>query len=221
MYRYQGSETVDMEDLSPALLHALWDIHAAVPRNTRDFVNLHAGVVSRGGGALVLPATMEVGKSTMAVALMAKGFDYLSDEVGAIDPITTRVYPFPKRISLEAETLAFFPGLMDRLEDRQGLTGRLAARFVRPEDLDARFGGPAPVRWIVFPEADRKGTPRLEPIPRAQAVERMAEHCFNLYRYAERGVVLLSRVAQGAEAFSLTGGNPQERAELLAERLLP
>ena len=219
MYRYQGSEIREWEALSPALLHALWDIHAIVPKATRDFLDLHAGSLSRDGHGLLIPASQDVGKSTLTVALMTAGFDYLSDEVGAIDPVTTRVHPFPKRVQLDPETLDFFPGLADRLDDRRGLTGRLLARFITPADVGARFGQPSKPRWIVFLEPDRSGAPRLESVARSAAVERMAENSSNLYRYGERGVILLSRVAQEAEAFSLSGGNPKERAELLSERL--
>jgi hypothetical protein len=177
--------------------------------------------VSRDGHGLLLPAGQDVGKSTLTVALLTLGFDYLSDEVGAIDPVTRRAYPFPKRVHLEPASLDFFPGLADRLGDRRGLNGRLLARFVAPLDVGARVGGPARPRWIVFLDPDRSGPPRLEPLTRAAAVERMAENSSNLYRYGDRGVVLLSRVAQEAGAFSLSGGNPIERAELLAERLVP
>jgi hypothetical protein len=220
VYRYEGSEPRDWEILSAALLHALWDIHQLVPKAARDFLNLHAGGLVRDGGALVLPARPDIGKSTLTVALMRQGFDYLSDEVGAIDPITGRAYPFPKRVSLDHDSVRFFPEVEGRLADREGLTGRLAARFVRPEDAGSRIGRAAPVRWLVFPTADREGPPRLEPMARAEAVERMAENCFNLHRYGERGVILLARVAKDADAFRLLGGTPTERAALLAERLI-
>ena len=219
-YRYQGSDIRDWEELPPALLHALWDVHGIVPRATRDFLDLHAGSLSRDGHGLLLPASQDVGKSTLSVALMSAGFDYLSDEVGAIDPVTGKVYPFPKKVQLEPETMRFFPDLAERLDDRRGLTGRLLARFIAPHDVGARMGSPVRPRWIVFLDPDRSGPPRLEPVPRAAAVERMAENSSNLYRYGERGVILLSRVAQDAAAFTLSGGNPIERAELLAERLV-
>lgn len=220
-YRYQGSEVVEWEELAPALLHAVWDIHAIVPRATRDFLDLHAGSLSRSGHGLLLPASQDVGKSTLTVALMEAGFDYLSDEVAAIDPVTGRVYPFPKWVQLDPETLNFFPGLEERLDDRRGLTGRLLARFVRPQDLGAKPAEPARPRWIVFLDAVRGGPPRLEPLARSAAVERMAENSSNLYRYGDRGVILLSRVAREAQAFNLSGGTPKERAALLAERLVP
>jgi hypothetical protein len=48
----------------------------------------------------------------------------------------------------------------------------------------------------------------------------MAESSFNLYRYGERGVVLLSRIAAGAPAFELRGGTPADRADLISDRLV-
>jgi hypothetical protein len=205
--------------LGAVLSWALWDLHAVVPRQARDFLMLHAGAVARGGQAVLLPAPPEGGKSCLVLALLQAGFDYLSDEVGALDPVTERAYPFEKRITLGPQSLRFFPGLEERLDDRRGLSGELRDRYVRPEDVGAGVAGASPVRWVVFLSADRNGPPRLEPVPRAEAVTRMAASAFNLYRYGERGVVLLSRVAREARAFELRGGTPAERAALLAERV--
>jgi hypothetical protein len=55
-------------------------------------------------------------------------------------------------------------------------------------------------------------------LSKAEAVKRMAELSFNLYRFKERGVVLLSRIADRAQAYQLDGGSVRERAVLLAER---
>lgn len=207
------------ESLSAALAYALWDIHATVPRQARDFLILHAGAAARNGHAVLLPAEAEVGKSSLVLALLAAGFDYLSDELGAIDPVTARAYPFEKRLNVDPDTLGFFPGLEERLEDRRGLSGELRQRYVRPEDAGAGVGPPSPIRWLVFPTADWVGAPRLEALGPAEAVSRMAAMSFNLFRYGDRGVVLLSRVARDAQAFELRGGTPRERADLLAERM--
>jgi hypothetical protein len=210
-YRHAGVERL--------LGHAVWDLHATVPKGSRDFVFLHAGAVVRDDRALVLPAAMDAGKSSLVVALLELGFRYLSDELGAIDPVTGRAYPFPKRISLDEEALDRLDGLRERLVDRAETAITLPQRFVRPEDVGAGVAEAAAPRWIVLLGMERTGPPRLEPVPRADAVRRMATNCFNLYRYQERGVVLLTRVAQEVDAFELQGGTPRERAALLAERL--
>jgi hypothetical protein len=205
--------------LANVLARALWAIHDLVPRTVQEFVVLHAGAASRDGQAVLVPARMERGKSSLILALLLNGFDYLSDELGALDPVTARALPFPKHITLEQDSLRFFPGLANRLADRNGLSAQLSQRYVRPEDVGANTGAAVPVRWLVFPTLDWNGAPRLSLIPRAEAVEQMAANCFNLYRHRDRGVLLLGRLAREAEAFRLDGGSPRERAALLAETL--
>lgn len=204
--------------LTELLRFALWELHASVPRRARDFLFLHAGSVVLGSRAMLLPAEMDAGKSSLTVALLQRGARYLSDELASVDPVTAHAYPFPKRIWLDESGLRLFPDLAERLQDRTGLSAGLSQRYLRPEDLGSRTGDPAPVRWLVFPTADWDGPPRLTPIRRAAAVQRMAERSLNLYRYGERGLVLLGRVATASDAYRLTGGTPAQRADLLLER---
>jgi hypothetical protein len=222
-YRYTGNQRADLLTAAGALRFAIRDLSGMASLWSRDFLSIHAGAVAMNGAGLVLPAEMEAGKSTTTAALLEQGFDYLSDEAAPLDPITGNVYPFPKRIWLHQDALRFFPGLIDRLGDREGLNGDLVERFrerhIRPEDLGATISGPTPVRWLVFLARDREGPPRLEPLPKAEAIARLAHNCFNLFRYQDRGVVLLSRVVEGAETLTLTGGTPKDRAQLLKEQL--
>jgi len=208
-----------VSSLTSLLSFAIWDIHAMVHQTAQDFLFLHAGAVARNGAGVLLLAPMDAGKSTLTTALLLEGFAYLSDELGAIDPVTTRAYPFEKRISLDPEALAYFPDLEERLNGLGPLSASLHQRYIRPEDLEATVALPSPVRSVVFLEPDRSGAPRLSQITRADAVRRMVPHCFNLDRHRERGIVLLSRLASGATAHLLEGGTPRERAGALADRL--
>ena len=201
------------------LHHAVWDVHRIVPTWSRDFLFIHAGSVAHGGRALLLPGAPGGGKTTLVTALLRRGFDYLSDELGAIDPVSGDAYPFPKRLSLEPDALTFFPGLAERLGDIAASGIALGKRYVRPEDLDARTGAAAPVRLIVFLGPQRPGRPESVPLTRAETVARLAASALNLYRYRERGVVLLSRVASRATAYELSGGDPNALADAVAELL--
>ena len=102
------------------LEYALWDVNATVPRAVRDFLFVHAGSVALNGQGLLVVAPMDAGKSTLVTALLSAGCSYLSDELGSIDPVTTRAYPYEKLISLDQAALAFFPGLEERLEGPGG-----------------------------------------------------------------------------------------------------
>jgi hypothetical protein len=205
--------------LPGVLEFALWRVNAGVQERVRDYLLLHAGAVKRDEAVVLLPAKMESGKSATVIALLEAGFSYLSDEFGAIDPISGLAYPVPKAIHVGEETLHLFPGLRERLRDRSGLNGRLNRRFIRPGDVGTDVGGTGVVRSIVFLSNDFGGPPRLLPVSSAQAVQEMAATSFNLFRYADRGVVLLSRIAKDAPAFRLEGGAPRERAALIEDRL--
>jgi hypothetical protein len=221
-YSYYRGDELRLKSSSVARLveFAAWDIHACVPEKTRDYLLLHSGAVSRRhGDAALIAGPADVGKSSMVAALLGRGFDYLSDELGAIDPVTERAFPFAKLISLAPDAIDAMP----EIERRRGgpgnpPDGRDAG--LAPADLGASVAPASDVRWLVFPSFDRGGPPRLMELPRAEAVRRMAELSFNLYRYEERGVVLLSRIADRARAFALEGGTITERADLLAEQLI-
>jgi hypothetical protein len=205
--------------LPSVLEYALWRVNAGIQQRVRDFLLLHAGAVKRDQTVVLLPAKMDSGKSSTVLGLLEAGFSYLSDEFAALDPISGAAYPVPKTIHVDAGTLDLFPGLEDRLRDRDGMNAKLNQRFVRPVDVDASAGGAGPVGSIVFLGQEFDGPPRLVPVPAAKAVEEMAATSFNLFRYEDRGVVLLARIAKEAPAFRLEGGSPRERAAVLAERL--
>jgi hypothetical protein len=150
--------------------------------------------------------------------LLGRGFDYLSDELGVIDPATSLAQPFPKLISLAPDALETISGLREALEG-PGRADARTALLVDPTDLNAAVGAPGPVRAFVFPSFDRGGTPRLIRLSRSESVRRMAELSFNLYRFKEQGVVVLSRMAGQATAFALDGGSIGQRADLLSDRL--
>jgi hypothetical protein len=218
IFRFSTHERFRCRMLAEAIHRAVWELHRAVHDQVRDFLLLHAGAVARDGHALLLPAETASGKSSLTLGLLEKGASYLSDDLAALDPVTNRAYPFPKRIKLIPDALASFPGLEERLGDRD-LPFSQFERFVRPEDVGATVAEPAGVRWIVFPTSGFEGPPELVPVTKAESVKEMAANCLNLYRFGDAGVVLLSRIANGAEAFRLTGGSLRERVDLLADRL--
>jgi hypothetical protein len=132
--------------------------------------------------------------------------------------VTSHAYPFPKRITLHKDSPLLSE--LDLSDRRHELTLGMQDRYLAPEDVGSKVGRAAPARWLVFLSEDRQGPPRLRPMAKAEAVERMARNAFNLDVYGDRGVILLSRVAAEADAFVVEGGSASERADLIAERLL-
>jgi len=194
-----------------------WDVWRLFHQVVRDHLLLHAGAVAHDGRAVLLPGRPETGKSSLTTALLLQGFEYLSDEFGAVDPVTARLSPVERPISLSPHVLPRFPGLEDRLVDRVEPPVILGQRFVRPADIGAVVAPPTEVGAVVFLTNAFDGPTRLNRIPKSEAIHRMVEGTLNASYYRERAVLLLSRVVEHAQAYALEGGTPAERADAIAQ----
>lgn len=159
------------EDVVPLLVNAVFT--KACDRLAHRLL-IHAAVLARGGRALVLPAPAGAGKSTLAAALAARGWVYLSDELAVVDAATLRVEPFPLPIGLKDGALAplarYWPEAAalprHRRQDGRGV------RYLAPRRWHAGEG--LPVAALVFPAYRSGGTGRLEPMTPLEALAGLA-----------------------------------------------
>jgi hypothetical protein len=86
-------------------------LNAAAISSRPDALRLHAAVVARGPHALLLVGGSGAGKSTLTLAAVQAGWDYLSDEVAALDREALTVEAYPKPLTLKAGTQALLPEL--------------------------------------------------------------------------------------------------------------
>jgi hypothetical protein len=123
-------------DASIALDFLLWEINAAATRRQSDLLILHAAAVSTAdGGALVMPAPANSGKSTLATALVAKGFDYLTDESCAIDVAPGEIVAYPKPIALDPGSQAMLQHLRPERPDGRSQKWHVDPNDVRPDSV--------------------------------------------------------------------------------------
>jgi hypothetical protein len=200
-----------------ALLYLLWQLNRAVVTASDRYLLVHAAAATYGGSAILLPASMNAGKTTLVAGLVQRGFGYLTDEAAAIDPQTLMVDPFPKPLSIEL-------GSWEALE------------ALRPA-LDQRFMRFAEDQWYVVPDAIRPGavavpseprlivTPRfepaakttIEPMSRAEGVLMLAENSFNFASHKGAGLETLAAVVRKCTCYRLTSGSLEEAcAEIMS-----
>ena len=86
-------------DVALALLDA--QIRLYIAAYARDCMFVHAGVVVRDGGALVLPGESFSGKSTLVGALVQAGATYYSDEYAVLDE-DGLVHPYLRPLSIRS-----------------------------------------------------------------------------------------------------------------------
>lgn len=70
---------------------------------------LHGAALARDGRVLIVSAPSGFGKTTLAIHLLSRGFDLLTDDLVGIDRATGLVLPFPKTLGLRAGTRRTLP----------------------------------------------------------------------------------------------------------------
>lgn len=114
-----------------AVMCVLSHLHWKLAETSRANIFVHAGVVGRGGAALVLPGRSHSGKTRLVAELLRRGAVYLSDEYAVFDGAGT-VHPFPRNLHVR----------IGPLEGR---------RICSPKDLSAATAtAPLPVGLLLF-----------------------------------------------------------------------
>lgn len=88
-------------DLDVALSFLESNIRSRVALWAPERIFVHAGVVARNGGALLIPGESFAGKTTLVAALVKAGAAYFSDEFAVLDHAGL-VHPYAKPLSVRA-----------------------------------------------------------------------------------------------------------------------
>ena len=136
---------------------------------------------------------------------MASG--YLSDDVGPIDPVTRRLFPYPKALSVKGDHPDLFPE--PTRDDRRGLLGN--QRYVLPEEIrPACVAGPCDIRYVVVHRYREGAVTTSTPITAAAGLTELCRNALNLPTYGNRGLALLAEVAETASHCRVESGSLEE-----------
>jgi hypothetical protein len=198
----------------------LWHVNRRAVESGDGFVLVHAGAVVWDGRAALFPAPMESGKTTLVAGLVRAGAGYLSDEAAAIDPLTLKVHPFPKSLTVGVgswEVLADLTPVVDPDVTRRYLLTEwhVDVRTIRSDALVP----PTPPAFVIAPRYERDAATVLLPMTRAEAVMEMGQNSFNLQRHGGQGVEALAAVARRSTCHRLVVGDLAVACGLLRDVL--
>jgi len=138
---------------------------------------IHGSGLARPDGALILAGRSGCGKTTMAAALMAAGWDYMSDDTILLAPGTLEAVPVPYSLSIKQ-------GSWSLLRSRFPALGRNVVH-VRADDKLVRFLRPTQktctegraIRWVGFPHRSASGSSSIRSLDCTEGIYRLLEHC--------------------------------------------
>ena len=175
---------------------------------------VHAGVVTSGGAALVMPGLSRAGKSTLVLALIEQGAQLLSDELLAFDPASALACAFPRAIKIRDACAGYFPSLSPHF------SGSGEGRFLSFDGLPGDvISSPAPVASIVVPTWTGSGREDLEPISAGRALLDLAASSLNFGTHRVRSLDCLAAMVDEARAWRLGWSDPHAAASKILTAL--
>ena len=185
---------------------------------------LHGAAVGRAGHAVLILGGARVGKTLLALSIVARGARLLADGLLPLDPGDLLLAPFPEALRLRREELASLgtDPAHPALVPFRTSSGSIEWRADPVGLLASRAGGAAAgaVTAVVFLQEPSSDEPRLDPLPPGQALQWVRRHLHRPAPDAERTQKVLARLCQAIPAFALTAGPPDWTARLCDEALL-
>jgi hypothetical protein len=172
----QADHCEDAEAVAPMVKGAL--SMAAV--NHQDFaLYLHAAMLQRCGGALLLPAPPQSGKTCLSAALAKAGFAYCTDEITLLERGTLMARGVPVALTVKNSAWPLLQPLYPELASlpRHQRVDAKVIKYLLPPRNALALDIVCRVRWIVFPRYARGGQTELAPLPRVEALRLLMEEC--------------------------------------------
>ncbi|HVM02784.1 MAG TPA: hypothetical protein VM263_08955 [Acidimicrobiales bacterium] len=183
---------------------------------TPELVFLHASAVEHDGAAVIFPASMESGKTTLAAGLTRAGLRYVTDELVAVDPRSLTVRPYPKPFSLDPGSWPLFaearPAAPDGLIDVQWQVPPSAFG----DDAVAPDCTPA---VIVFPRYQPGVETAVRAVGPAEALMSLAANALNLRESGAMGAAALAALADRCPAYRLDVGQLDAACRIVLDLL--
>jgi HprK-related kinase A len=199
-----------------------WGTNYAIATRLFCYLLLHAGVVERGGRAIVMPAMPGSGKSTLTAALTLRGFRLLSDEFGVVRLGDSRLLRMLRPLALKNESIE----VIERFEPTAVIgprfpkthKGTVAHLAPLPAHVDARHEVANPA-LVVFPRFDPSAGVELEPVQKTRAFARLAVNSFNYHALGPDGFDALGQLVDESSCWQLRYGDLDGAIESLGELL--
>jgi HprK-related kinase A len=185
-----------------------WGLNHAIAQHAHQYLMLHAAVVEKGGGAIIMPGQPGSGKSTLCAALLGEGWRLLSDEFALLSPEDGLLTPLPRPVSIKNAAIDLIRQRMPdavigpiTTDTAKGTVAHLKA----PLDSFRRADERASPAWLVFPEYDSAAAETvLEPLSKGRSLMAAAESSFNYDVLGVTGFDTVADLVDRCDCYTLT-----------------
>jgi hypothetical protein len=188
-----------------------------------ELLFFHAAAVAIGREGVLIAGEKAAGKSTLSMALAARGHDFFGDETAAVRTETFQLAPFRRAVSVRVGPQA--PPVEERLTERYCFTetfpdGTVRSRARASELFPASGARPQTLRWVFFLRGFEE-RPRAEPFhPRSQDLRLLMPLACTFWGRSSRArIAQFARLLSNVRCYFLHPGLPEDTAKLV-ERIV-
>ncbi len=201
-----------------------WGLNWCIHSFAFQYLVFHAAVIEKDGRAAVMPGLPGAGKSTLAAALVNRGWRLISDEFAVIRHDDGRLMPLARPVSLKNRSIevigAFAPDAVIGPVSAETHKGNVA-HMRPPADSVRRMDEPALPAWVIFPRYEAGAATRLAPVTRARAFFLIADHSFNYYVHGELGFDLIGRMMDRCDCYDFVYSSLDEAIAVFDDLPIP
>jgi len=204
------------------LAHLEWSMNWCIASRANWFLMLHAAVLAREEGAIILPGVPGAGKSTLSAYLMHRGWRLFSDEFTLLTPGSLELKPFPRLIPLKNDSIEVIKAAVPEAEFGPQIPGTRKGRVshVKPfgEHLRRMHEG-APPRLVVFPRYQAGSPTELTELPKSACFAELTQNAFNYVLLGQQAFEMLADLTDRVQSYRLVYSNLAEANQALQDTL--
>jgi hypothetical protein len=199
------------ERMSANLIEYLFHLTLIELLRRRELYTIHATALEWRGCGILIPGNSGRGKTTSFISLLRAGYRYLSDDHPLIRDAGDHIelLPFPIKINVTKETIAFFPELRNASEQVLRLQPGFHKRGFYAEELyRTEIGACCKPALMLFPNVVDASRSYLEPLSKSRALELLLPQALLVYdpEVARREFQVLGKVVQQVDCYRLHFG---------------
>jgi hypothetical protein len=212
----EGDPLCSARSLGAALNHLEYEICSRIIAARPASLVLHGATILTDRGAAFISGPSGAGKTTLSLALAARGYRLGGDDIALLDPRTNTVRPMPRCFHLDARSRRLLRDLGATLPPES-----VRHAFMTPADLGTTDHTASAVRWAIYLEPGDGPRPRLAPLSQAEAVVRLlSETARGTYSTAEV-IEALGALVLASDCRHLLRGRLSDTADTIASLLEP
>jgi hypothetical protein len=202
-------------DPARVLTYLTWSVNQQVIAHRGEHVLVHAAAAALDDVGVILPAATEAGKTTLVAGLVRAGFQYLTDEATAIDPVSLQLLPYPKPLSIDPGSWEPLADLEPRVDCGTGAYLRRQWQVTPLSIRDDAVSGPVDAAVAVFPRYVPGASTVLEPARRSEAMITLLQQTFRFHESGARYLEVLARFLERVACYRLVSGDLDEACDAL------